>query len=1195
MKKLLLILLCFPFLVFSQNEKRLALVIGNANYDKGELKNPVNDALLVTETLKKLEFDVILDTNIANKRSFKEKIREFGNRRPAYDVAFVYYAGHGIQVGSENYLLPTKEVFESEYDVQDYGVSVQDIMRYLTGMSNQVNILILDACRDNPFEGNWNATRSLKGSGLAKIPPPTGSLIAFSTDAGMTAADGDGKNSVYCESLSKNLLKPNTEINQVFKNVRTDVHNSTNGRQSPVENTKLMGDEFYLISTDDSRTISECNALIETQDYDQALSCLNSIILDDSNNIDAYELRYRLYSALYSINQDEPSRFSAFQDLEQWIYLLEYSEEQWKPIIEKINFCFETEMADSVVSYSYGEIDCSCSSLQGLVVEGEGYYEFYEYYEKGLDSLIYFKDNYCNQDLDWFNIDTIKYSFNDNNFKELLKEEADIWLYKLYSNVKKLYNNSSLDKDSIIFAFRDSISSYQRDLCLTQLDLIAKGAYYISYSNYLSSFKAKTSRNCGNINQSTISNIDISIAIKPIPKSFFMKAKILSQPFIDDWTGKVLEVEKQNSLEKAQYLDRIKEAVKSCDEAINADSDFLDAYILKIQLLTMLNRYTDAVKLVNKTRKNIPSSNFKISEVELNLYESLRKKVIDSLLIVENGFHTDFSSRIPEAYSKAMEYAPSEEILLGLLERRAKFFTDIKDYSSAISDYQYYLTINKNDKKHFIRDNRIYFFLSEAYDDKNDIDKAIEYITSAITSSSEYQFKGGYSSWNTQYYKFRGELYEKKKMYERAIQDYSIFIDNSISLDGSSPLATKSGKGFAIMLGPREHGMTPLTDIIAVFENRASCFLALNKYDYALKDYIFIIDDIEEMWISCMRGNTMEELGLANYSFKNDDPFFKNIEVRFWELFPNRYLQYYRRANIYRSLQKYDLALNDYSKCYLYATVARGFIPSSSYNNYLAYEYKRIVLESIGNIYIDDLKDDQIANEYLTHIIDDSLLVGGSLFKTFYNRASIYNKTDEIKKAKDDYKITIKIGLEYYNDFFSAIDKEILNKAIVELNKLFIIENEYDSALIYIDKLILLDSNNNAQNYIEKAWIYESKIRAIKDTSVVNNILDSLVLEDLNKLAVKSLTLSLDLDSLSIALYLRGTKYFDLKRYEKAIDDLILVLENNLTLYRKDAYSYLSRAFMRLDQWEKACFYLEKACKEEKDCQQYNETRDLCN
>ena len=105
-------------------------------------------------------------------------IKKFGSKRSEYDVAFVYYAGHGIQV-DDGTLLPTKEVFEEEFDVMDYGVSVQNIMRYLTAQTNEVNILILDACRDNPFESNWNTTRSLKGGGLAKIPPPTGSLIVF--------------------------------------------------------------------------------------------------------------------------------------------------------------------------------------------------------------------------------------------------------------------------------------------------------------------------------------------------------------------------------------------------------------------------------------------------------------------------------------------------------------------------------------------------------------------------------------------------------------------------------------------------------------------------------------------------------------------------------------------------------------------------------------------------------------------------------------------------------------------------------------------------------------------------------------------------------------------------------------------------------------------------------------------------------
>ena len=166
----------FPFFLFSQGtEKRLALIIGNSNYDKGELKNPVNDANLIAQTLDSLNFDVILKENIETRSQFIRAIREFGNQRPDYEVAFVYYAGHGIQVDDENFLLPTKEEFTSEEDVLDYAVSIQNIMRYLKAQTNEVNILILDACRDNPFESNWNATRSLKGEGLAKSPPPTGS------------------------------------------------------------------------------------------------------------------------------------------------------------------------------------------------------------------------------------------------------------------------------------------------------------------------------------------------------------------------------------------------------------------------------------------------------------------------------------------------------------------------------------------------------------------------------------------------------------------------------------------------------------------------------------------------------------------------------------------------------------------------------------------------------------------------------------------------------------------------------------------------------------------------------------------------------------------------------------------------------------------------------------------------------------
>ena len=369
MKKLLLILLCFPFLVFSQNEKRLALVIGNANYDKGALNNPVNDALLIAETLKKLEFDVILDTNITNKRSFLETIREFGDRRPGYDVAFVYYAGHGIQVRSENYLLPTKEVFETEYHVQDYGVSVQAIMRYLTGITNQVNILILDACRDNPFEGNWNATRSLKGDGLAKIPPPTGSLIAFSTDAGNTAADGDGKNTVYCESLCKNLLLENISLDQVFRNVRSDVLERTSGNQRPVEASQLTGKTYYLNKTFSLynsnlvEILNESNRLFLNKEQYLSIEVLNEAAELYNSKGDMYSesiLRKKIlerYHFDFTNKQNEIHLFPLtiepreYEEIEQFFDVKSYD-----IYIENLIFFCETYVESSKSNISYNSI-----------------------------------------------------------------------------------------------------------------------------------------------------------------------------------------------------------------------------------------------------------------------------------------------------------------------------------------------------------------------------------------------------------------------------------------------------------------------------------------------------------------------------------------------------------------------------------------------------------------------------------------------------------------------------------------------------------------------------------------------------------------------------------------------------------------------------------------------------------------------
>ena len=302
----LLILLLLPFFLFSQEkEKRLALVIGNSDYKKGALKNPANDAKLIAKTLDSLGFEVLEYYNLKTQRELKNAIRKFGIKRDSADVGFVYYAGHGVQIKNENYLLPTQESFESELDVEDYAVSVQAILRYLETKTDQVNILVLDACRDNPFKSNWDMSRSLKGDGLAKIPPPMGSLIAFSTDAGKTASDGQGENSIYSRSLSINMLKEGVNIDQVFRNVRSQVYKETKGSQKPVEFTQLTGQEFFLNPGDFEDEINEIEAIIKDDDGDKytALKIVELILDKEPNNIRATLNKGRIYVQLEEYKQ----------------------------------------------------------------------------------------------------------------------------------------------------------------------------------------------------------------------------------------------------------------------------------------------------------------------------------------------------------------------------------------------------------------------------------------------------------------------------------------------------------------------------------------------------------------------------------------------------------------------------------------------------------------------------------------------------------------------------------------------------------------------------------------------------------------------------------------------------------------------------------------------------------------------------
>jgi hypothetical protein len=224
-------------------QKRLALIIGNSDYlHANVLKNPVNDARAMSTVLESLGFKVIKIEN-ADNRQMKMSIDQFGKELEQYNIGLFYYAGHGIQVKGLNYLVPVDANIESEAQVEYDCIQADRVMSFMEYAKTDVNIIILDACRNNPFKRSWS--RSTETEGLAFMNAPSGTLIAYATAPGHTASDGTGSNGLYTESLLQEIKSPGLSILQVFQKVRTRVSENSQKAQIPWESTSLTGDFYF--------------------------------------------------------------------------------------------------------------------------------------------------------------------------------------------------------------------------------------------------------------------------------------------------------------------------------------------------------------------------------------------------------------------------------------------------------------------------------------------------------------------------------------------------------------------------------------------------------------------------------------------------------------------------------------------------------------------------------------------------------------------------------------------------------------------------------------------------------------------------------------------------------------------------------------------------------------------------------------
>ncbi|WP_027553376.1 caspase family protein [Bradyrhizobium sp. Cp5.3] len=230
--------------------KRVALVLANSAYQNApSLANPVNDGAVMAKTLKEAGFDVVESRHDLSALDTRRVLRDFADATRDADIAVVYYAGHGIEVEGSNYLIPVDAKLERDTDVYDEALSLDRVL-VAVEPAKQLRLVILDACRDNPFGKTMKRTVASRGigRGLAQVEPTSpNTLIAYSAKAGFTAQDGDGANSPFTVALSRHLTTPGLDVRRAFGFVRDDVLKSTNNKQEPFVYGSLGGEDVPLV------------------------------------------------------------------------------------------------------------------------------------------------------------------------------------------------------------------------------------------------------------------------------------------------------------------------------------------------------------------------------------------------------------------------------------------------------------------------------------------------------------------------------------------------------------------------------------------------------------------------------------------------------------------------------------------------------------------------------------------------------------------------------------------------------------------------------------------------------------------------------------------------------------------------------------------------------------------------------------
>ena len=254
-----------PIAPVMKSDRRIALVVGNFTYENATtLRNPERDANLVADVLKRTGFETVTLLTNLRKDALVSALRDFAARAETADWAVVYYAGHGMEVGGINYLIPTDAKIAADRDIGFEAVPLAQVLN-AAERAKKLRLVILDACRDNPFANQMKRTLTVASRsvsrGLAAVEPEAGTLVVFAAKDGETALDGDGTNSPFASAFVKNLPTPGLEVRRLFDFVRDDVMEATGRKQKPFSYGSISGrQDFYFVNAPATSTSPSENA-----------------------------------------------------------------------------------------------------------------------------------------------------------------------------------------------------------------------------------------------------------------------------------------------------------------------------------------------------------------------------------------------------------------------------------------------------------------------------------------------------------------------------------------------------------------------------------------------------------------------------------------------------------------------------------------------------------------------------------------------------------------------------------------------------------------------------------------------------------------------------------------------------------------------------------------------------------------------